>query len=286
MFFFDRIARGFSLARCSGEVLWRDKKLIIFPILSGIACLFVMASFAAPFLIRQDLLKDFFDDQNGAHMPVWGWAVIFAYYFCSYFVVVFFNSALISCAIVRFNGGEPTLADGFGVAINRLPQILAWALVSATVGVLLKIVENVHEKAGAFISAILGTAWSITTYFVVPVLVVERVGPFEAIRRSLSILRRTWGEALVGNMGMDLFVFLLFIPVILLGVVGFLLLAVAPPLGIAVLVLAAVAFLLCLAISPALHGIFLAALYQYAAHGQVPSGFDAHDLRDAFGRKR
>jgi hypothetical protein len=283
---FDRIRTGFSLARCSAEVLWKDKKLIVFPILSGIACLLVLASFAAPFLFHQEWLKALFDDADGRHLPPWAWVVLFAYYFCSYFVVIFFNSALISCALVRFNGGTPTVADGLGVAVNRLPQILAWALVSATVGLLLKVVENAHEKAGAFLSAILGTAWSVITYFVVPVLVVERVGPIEAIRRSLSILRRTWGEALVGNMGMDLFVFLLFIPVIILAVVGGLLLAVVPPLGIAVLALAAVAFGLCLAIGPALHGIFLAALYQFAAHGEVPRGFDGRELRRAFQSKR
>jgi hypothetical protein len=282
---FERIATGFSLARCSAEVLWKDKKLIVFPILSGIACLFVLASFATPFLFHPEWLKPVADPVNGNHVPYWAWAVLFAYYFCSYFVVIFFNSALISCALVRFNGGEPTLADGLGVAVNRLPQIVAWALVSATVGVLLKVIENASDKIGSFISAILGMGWSILTYFVVPVLVVERVGPVEAVRRSMSILRKSWGEALVGNMGMDLFVFLLFIPVIVVAVVGALLLSVAAPLGIAVLVLAAVGFGLCLAIGPALHGIFLAALYQYAAHGAVPNGFDGSDLRQAFRRK-
>lgn len=93
--------------------------------------------------------------------------------------------------------------------MSRLPQIFAWALVSATVGVLLKLVENAHEKIGQFISAILGTAWTVVTFFVVPVLVVEKVGPFEAIKRSIALLKKTWGEALAGNFGLGLFMFLL-----------------------------------------------------------------------------
>src|SRR5436309_12070400 len=105
--------------------------------------------------------------------PVWwAWLVAFAFYFCTYFVIIFCNAALISCALLRFNGQNPTLGDGFRAAFARLPQIFAWALVSATVGVLLKLIEQAHEKVGEFVAGLLGTAWSILTYFVVPVMVV------------------------------------------------------------------------------------------------------------------
>src|SRR5439155_1726273 len=96
---------------------------------------------------------------------LWTYPVAFAFYFCNYFVIVFCNSALISCALMRFNGQEPTLADGFGAAWSRLPQIAAWALVSATVGILLKAIENAHERAGQTVSFILGTAWTIPRLF-------------------------------------------------------------------------------------------------------------------------
>src|SRR5262245_4882427 len=196
---FERISNGFTLAKSSWQVLRQDKKLIVFPILSGIGCFFVLLAFALPFVARPQWLNFLNDAADGQKAPPWVYAVAFLYYFCNYFVVIFCNSALISCALIRFNGGEPTVSDGLQAAASRLPQILAWALVSATVGVLLKIVENAHEKAGAIISAILGLAWSVMTFFVVPVLVVEKVGPFEAVQRSMAILRKTWGEALVGR---------------------------------------------------------------------------------------
>jgi hypothetical protein len=245
----------------------------------------VLASFVTPFFFHQEWLQPIFNNEDGVKVPWWAYLVLFAYYFCNYFVVVFFNSALISCALVRFNGGEPTLGDGLRVAMARLPQILAWALVSATVGVLLKVIENASDRVGEIISAILGVAWSVMTYFVVPVLVVERVGPIDAIKRSMEILRRTWGESLIGNVGLDLFVFLLFIPVIIVGVIGFALLGTMPPVGIALLVLAAIGGGLVAAIGPALHGIFLAAIYQYAAEGRVPDGFDKSAMRSAFRRR-
>src|SRR5579872_1003473 len=243
---FDRITNGFDLARCSWAVLIKDKHLILFPIISGMLFLLVIASFAVPLATLVDW-RDFQQhlQQNKNKPPMWVYPVTFAFYFCCYFVMIFCNSALVSCALLRFNGQEPSLGDGFRASCARLPQILAWAFVSASVGLILKLIENAHEKIGEFISAILGTAWSIMTFFVVPVLVVEKVGPFEAVGRSVSLLKKTWGEALIGRLGLGLFLFLLAIPVFLLFVGGVLVLASGNvPVGIALLVAGGIALLL------------------------------------------
>ena len=281
---FDRISNGFSLARSSWAVLIKDKHLIVFPIVSGFLFLIVLASFAVPLATLVDWNK--FQQQlqaNNNRPPIWVYALSFAFYFSTYFVIIFCNSALISCAMMRFNGQEPSVGDGFRMAMSRLPQIFAWALVSATVGVLLKVIENAHEKVGYYISMLLGAAWSIMTFFVVPVLVVEKTGPFEAVSRSMSLLRRTWGEALIGRLGLGFFLFLLFIPVLLLFVAGvFALTSNAVPVGIALLVVGFIGLLLHSAISSALHTILLAALYQYAADNQVPEAFDRNTFEHAF----
>jgi hypothetical protein len=144
----------------------------------------------------------------------------------------------------------------------------------------------VHEKAGQIVSALLGTAWTIITYFVVPILVVEKVGPFEAIRRSTALLKKTWGEALVGHFGLGLFKLLLAIPgvvILLLGIamcVGNLL-----PVGVALILLAVLYFLGVAAVGAALDTIFLGALYQFAAFQRIPAGFDAGAMEGAFRRK-
>lgn len=283
---FERISASFALARSSWDVLRTDKQLIIFPILSGLGCLLVMAGFALPFVAKPEWLQQIGNefDRNG-QPPIWTYAVVFAYYFVSYFVVIFCNAALISCALIRFNGDEPTIGDGFAAAFRCLPQILAWALVSATVGVLLKVVENMHEKAGAIISAILGTAWTVMTYFVIPVLVVERVGPFRAVGRSISVLRKTWGEALVGQFGLGFIMFLVSLPGIALLIIGALVATKILALGIGLIVVAVLWFVLTAVISSALDGIFVGALYQYAAQGTVPASFEEETMRRAFAHK-
>lgn len=281
---FERISNGFSLARSSWAVLVKDKHLIVFPIVSGILFLLVLASFAVPLGTLVDWSQ--FEKQmqaNNNRPPIWVYPVAFAFYFCTYFVIIFCNSALISCAMMRFNGQEPSVGDGFRMAMARLPQIFAWALVSATVGMLLKAIENAHERVGYYVSMLLGAAWSIMTFFVVPVLVVEKTGPFEAVGRSVSLLKKTWGEALVGRLGLGFFLFLLFIPVILLFVAGIALVASKmAPVGIALIVVAVIALLLHSAISSALNTILLAALYQYASEERVPDAFDRHTFEGAF----
>src|SRR5262249_22682264 len=228
-------------------------------------------------------------DANGDPRPaVWLYPVAFAFYFCSFFVVIFCNSALVSCALMRFNGQEPTLGDGFRASFARLPQIAAWSLVSATVGLILKAIENANEKVGEIISAIIGTASAIMTYFVVPVLVVEKLGPFAAIGRSVAILKKTWGEALVGGIGLGLFKLLILLPGILL-LIGGIALGVALnslALGLGVAALGVLWLLLGAAVCSALDTVFMTALYQYAAFDKVPEGFNRDTIEHAFQSKK
>ena len=279
---FDRISNGMALARSSWAVLVKDKHLLLFPVISGFLFLVVLASFGVPLALVSDQIQQQVKNNNGK-LPIWLYAVAFAFYFCSYFVIIFCNSALISCAMMRFNGQEPSVGDGFRMAMARLPQIFAWAFVSATVGLLLKVIENAHEKVGYYVSMILGAAWSIMTFFVVPVLVVEKTGPIEAVGRSVSLLKKTWGEALVGRLGLGFFLFLLFIPVLLILVLGVLALSSgATAAGVALLIVGVIALLLHSAISSALNTILLAALYQYASDDRVPDGFERHTFEGAF----
>jgi hypothetical protein len=274
---FDRIAMGWRMSMAAFGVLRENKKLLVFPLLSGICCLIVLASFAVP-LVMSERLRELVDNGEGVNDPLW-YVLLFAFYFVNYFVIVFFNSALVSCALAHFHGMEPTIGDGLRAAGSRLPQILGWAVVSATVGVILKIIEDRSEKMGQFVAGLLGMAWGIVTYFVVPVLVVERVGPIEAVKRSTSLIKKSWGESLVANFSAGLLVFLLFlgamVPAILGGVIG----GVALLVGIAVTV---VLMILVSLISSAVNAIIIAALYEYAAYEKVPSEFDVDLLHGAF----
>jgi len=285
---FEKAAAGWQLARQSWAVLRLDKELLLFPLISGIACVFVMASFAVP-LWATGFAEEVLDgNENGLSQAnqIIGYVVLFAYYFVNYFVIIFFNSALIACAIIRFKGGNPNLGDGFSAAFSRLPQIIGWALVAATVGLILRIIESRSEKVGAIVASLLGMAWSAVTYFVVPVIVVEKAGPIEAAKRSFAILKKTWGEALVANFGIGFVVFLATLVAIIPIVLGAIAIGAGlAPLGIAAIAVGVVALLVVSLVSSALNAIIIGALYLYAAEGTVPQQFDNNLFQKAFAHK-
>lgn len=288
---FERIDNGWQMVRQSWEVLKLDKELLVFPLLSGLACLLVLASFAVPvwasgFADTAMESAEAGEVQLDQTQQIIGYVILFAFYFVNYFVIVFFNTALISCAIIRFKGGNPNLSDGFSAAFSRLPQIAGWALVAATVGLILKIIESSSERFGEIVASLLGMAWSAITYFVVPVIVVERTGPIAAGKRSFEILKRTWGEALVANFGVGFIIFL----VSLLGLVplvagGVLIATEHVVLGIVLVLVGIVTLLVVSLVSSALHSIIVGALYIYAAEGSVPQQFDNRLFRQAFAHK-
>jgi len=281
---FERLSNGWDLAKQSWRVLMLDKELLLFPVFSGIACLLVLASFVVP--LWSTGYVDTVLNEEAPSDNVVAWILLFCFYAVNYFVIVFFNSALVACSIIRFRGGDPTVSDGFRAASKRLPVIFGWALVSATVGILLKAIESRSERVGQFVAAILGTGWSIATYFVVPVLVVENMGPVDAVKRSWSVIKKTWGEAIGANFGIGFITFLGFLACLapILGG-GFLIGNGMTVAGGVAIVLGVVGLMLVSLISSTLNTIILAALYLYAADNEVPQQFDSGLLRNAFARR-
>ena len=267
-----RIYGAWLLARQSWRVLMLDKELLVFPLVSGIACFLVLASFlGGAFAIGVT--------RSGTAAPSDAamWALLFAYYFVNYVVIVFFNSALVACAMIRFQGGDPTVADGIRAASARIPQIVAWALLAATVGVVLRMIQERVEFVGRIVIGLLGAGWAIATYFIVPLLVVEKLGPIDAVTRSVTLMKQTWGESLVSNLGIG--VVLTLATVAILVVAGSATVVLFALTGsYAVLIIGGIVIVIFLVtaalIGSALNAIVISALYLYAAEKKVPKAFD------------
>lgn len=285
---FEKISFGWELVGQSFRVLREDKRLLVFPLLSGIACSIVLASFVVP-LWGSPQAEAIMHDKHLPNDPL-SYVLLFLFYFANYFAIVFFNSALVACAIGRFRGNEPTIGDGLRVAAARIPQIVAWALVSATIGLILKAIESNSEKAGQFVAGLLGAAWSVLTYLVVPVLVMEKANPVEAFKRSTALVKKTWGEALTAHLSTGLVFTVVFlvalIPLLVFGALAVYAFAngIIALGALAVAVIVIVVMLISL-VSSALSAILLASLYLYAAEGTVPQSFDRQLLEGAFKAK-
>ena len=272
-----KISRTWSLMSDCWQMLRQDKSLLLFPLLSGICCLALLASFAVPLYATGHWEPPRSDAGSSQQVAYYG--TLFLFYVCNYFIIVFFNAGIVACATMRMGGGQPTIGDGFRAAAARLPVIIGWALVSATVGLILRIIEDRSEKIGRIVAGLLGMGWTVVSFLVVPILVVENKNPIAALKDSTVLLKKTWGEQLVSNFSFGMIFFLLGIPafaLILLGVFAGSMTALVACITLAVLYLIVLAL-----IQSALQSIFQAALYLYARDGQVPEGFRAEVLGGA-----
>lgn len=272
---FEKFSRSWELVKASAAVLRSDKELLVFPVISGIAGLIVLATFALPIFALK-----LFADGFGPLQAIIG----FLFYLCQYFVIFFFNSALVGAAMIRLNGGDPTLADGLRIARERIGPILGYAAIAATVGLLLQFLKSKDNNfIVRMLGSLLGTAWTVASFLVVPVLVANKIGPMDAVKKSIELLKRTWGENAVGQLGIGfVFGFIMagvIITGVLLSIMGF---SVSPYIGFTIVAMTVLCSMAVGIIQSALAGVYSAALYRYANDGVAPLGFEGMSLQTAF----
>jgi hypothetical protein len=277
-----------QMMKTAAAVLWHNKLLVILPLVAGILT-WVLALILIPGQIGMGLEASG-DGASGAATADDGpnLVVLFLFYIGSYFVVTFFNSALIECAFQRMTGGDATVAGGLSAATSRIDKIAGWALLAGTVGLVIDQLEKRSKGAKEVIVSTIGFAWSMATYLAVPAMIAQGLGPFAALQESVRLLKETWGEQLIGEISFSALG-------MLLGVIGFLVIGgiglaaganplallsdepVSPALVTCIVVL--VLYLLTLAIViSALSTVYRAALYLYADTGEAPEGFDLDAL--------
>ncbi len=282
---FRTIRRSFQLVKLCLRVLAADKELVLFPVFSSICTgIVVLTFFGVGFGIGA------LDRLEAGSLGVIDLAVALAFYILSSFVIIFFNSALVFAAHERLAGGDPNIRSGLSGASSCVGPIFAWAVIAGTVGLILRILANQASErqgvlgiVGAIVVALLGAAWSLLTFFVVPLIVIERRPFSEAFKTSLSMIRSTWGDQVTANFSLGIAALIAFLIAAAISALLFLVLLPLGAAGIVIAVLASIIMLIGVALVFAtLDGIYKAALYSYAASGVVPSLFPDETIRSAF----
>lgn len=281
-----RLSRSWDLVGASFQVLWADKQLLMFPVLSGVSCVIVTLLLLAGgmAMVQPQLgnLSALFPRANpGAvvRSPEL-MAAIFTLYLANYFVIIFFNVALVGVANSRFTGENWTFDQGLELAWKRKWVILQWAFIAATVGMVLRALSERAGFIGRMVVGLIGVAWNLACYFVVPVLAFEDLSPGSALYRSAELFKETWGEKVAGGFSLGLIFFLMMIPGFLIWIGAF---NYAGPKGLLVGgIFMAAYFLLLSVVSSAVQGIFNTALYRYACDQSAPPGFSTAAFREAW----
>jgi hypothetical protein len=271
----NTLQNSWNLVKASAQILNEDRALLLFPLMSGLAFLAIMATFVFPAIFLGGVEALF------GQTRVLGFALAFLLYLVQYFIAFYFNAALVGAALIHLDGGRPTVQDGLQIASDHVKPILGYAAISATVGLLLSSAGRRGQRGGQVVSGMLGTAWNLATFLAVPVLVTRDMGPIDALKESARLLKGTWGEQLSGMLGMG----------IAFGAMGFALAAasvglvvVAAGLGpfglVPVLLFLFVFWVLFALATTALQGIYRAAVYRYALTGEAGQGFESISMRD------
>ncbi len=209
----------------------------------------------------------------------------FLFYVATYGIGIFFNATLAICVVRKLAGKPLSILNGLREAVALFLQILGWALLSATVGVVLRTIERRSGFIGGAVASLLGFAWTVVTFLVVPVLVAEKKGPLDAGRESAQLLRQTWGEDLLAGMGFGALYFIWSIPGMLTFVLGASMIGSHLMSAIVIMVLAVLYFPLLGLMLSTLSTIFDVVLYRYAKSGMITPGFDRDLLDSSFVHK-
>ena len=273
---FESISRSFTLIKESWKVISLDKEILLFPVLSGVALLFILLSFVLPALFLGGTRAEF----SGGLLLIG----LFLFYLLCYFVVIYFNTALITCARIRLTGGNPVFMDGIRNANAHIVPIFMWAMISATIGLVLHLLQERAGIIGQVILGLVGAAWSLITYFAIPVMIFEEKGPIDAIKQSASLFRKTWGETLIGQVSIG-------IVFVILGIIGMIPVFLALMSGSFTLFLILLAIFiiyiaLLMVVGSSLQGVYNTALYLYATTGSVPEAYSKELIENAFAPKQ
>lgn len=287
---FKRFSNSWALFKASLEVLRQDRELLWFPVLSSLAALVVVASFVVPMIFWGSNIPE---PQQGEQMPFGFYVGVLAFYIVLYFVIFFFNTALVGAAMLRLDGRDPTVGDGLRIARDRVGAIFGYAVIASTIGLLLQAIEERVGVIGRVIIGLLGASWTAASFLVVPVLVTRDVGPVDAVKESVLLLKKSWGENIIGHLGLGAVFIVVYLALFAIFAVMAIPLATLGagdgstlPIGMVALGIIAIPSLLLVAVvQSALTGIYSAALYRYSTDHQAVGNFSSELLGSAFRTK-
>ena len=270
-----KISNTLSLMSDSWDVIKKSKEILTFQIISGFCCLVILAIFLLP-MFKSGVIWEVPSSGSLMIEYIVYYGKLFILLLVNYFIMTFFNVAIVHCAMMRMDDQDVSFADGIYAALNHLPAILGWSLISATVGLILRIIADHSEFVGQLIASLIGAGWALASFLVVPVMVVDKEGPLSALSDSASLLKKSWGEQILGQISFGLVFFILSLAAIFPALYGFQADTDSGKIigfGLAIIYIVALSV-----IQSAMQVVFQSALYLNVRFGETPEQFQSELL--------
>jgi hypothetical protein len=283
---FERLRRSWELGKASWSIMTSNPQLLLFPLIATVALLITSAAIGGiGWGIIYAMGLDLSTEYSTNNIP--GIIVVVLIAMVGSIVTIYFNTALTGAVLRQIEGQSATLSDGLAVANSRKRAIVGWALIMTTVGLLLAVIRDKGGVAGRVVAWIGDIAWTLATFFVVPILATHNIGPIDALKESGRLFKRTWGEQVVGNAGIGLFAFIIGLPLVFVAfiVAGIGFATGSLPVIVVTLIIAGLLIGLTVAIGSTLSGIYRTVLYRWATTGETVPGYPQEAVRGAFAPK-
>jgi hypothetical protein len=275
----ERISRGWKMTRLGMAVVRADPELMVYTFLSALFSLVAIGA-AVSGSVGLDVIAsdpECVGDECGWELAVAHMAIWFVFYLLVSVITVFWNAAIIASAYERLSSGtNPSFSYGIGQAMKCLPQILVWGIIAGTVGLFINILEGLSHDENAPVplrfvaglaSFIIGIAWWIVTFFVIPMIVLERAGVLDSMGKSTELFKRTWGEDVASHIGTGLLMTLCIVLLICVSVPLMMFGELGVALGIVIL---SIGLLFAVLFFSTVEAVNRASLFYYAKTGQIP----------------
>jgi hypothetical protein len=277
--FGERLSRGWKMTKLGMAVVRADPELMIYTFLSALFSLVAIGA-AVSGSVGLDVIAsdpECVGDECGSDLVVAHMAIWFVFYLLVSVITVFWNAAIIASAYERLSSGtNPSFSYGIGQAMKCLPQILVWGIIAGTVGLFIQILESLsHDEqspvplriVAGLASFIIGIAWWIVTFFVIPMIVLERAGVLDSMGKSSELFKRTWGEDVASHVSTGILMILCIILLICISVPLMMFGQLGVALGIVIL---AVGLLFAVLFFSTVEAVNRASLFYYAKTGEIP----------------
>lgn len=280
-----KLRASYLLAVESFEFVRKDPEIIWYTAISALAQIGLIALFIAGTLLFYYPYDNAGTEPTGLVVDLVTYGSMFVYYILAFFTLVYFQAALTTVVKGRIDGKNLSFSDGIKNANRNVTRFFLWSLFASTVGVILRFISEKFGWVGALLGFAGDVAWGLVNFFIVPVLTLEDRSIGDSIKRSGGILKQTWGEALVMNVGLGAFFLGLYILAIALMVlIVFLGMANLWIMAIGLIAMTLLLVVL-MVVQSTLESVFKVVLYEYAANGKVADSFTPELIVGAMKRK-
>ncbi len=281
---FENVKQGWALGKQVRKLVFSDKGLILYPVLSAIVVFVEMLVIFLSFFLTS---VTFTALAGGAYATAFYIVALFLFYLVSTFTSTYILVAMLLAFRAYASGHRISIGEAFAQTRQYAKLILEWSIFFSVIIMVIRMIEQrLGALGGAIFGLVAGMAVGVATIFVVPVIIDNRAGPIKAIKLSAEFFVKNFGKTFGGFVYSDLYNLMFIAAGIVLMIAGGAAAGISPILGIAVIAFGFILLVFGIIMNFLTINVFKLILYEYTNGKGLPSGISEEYIKNAVKKKR